>query len=122
MKKTTLVTGGAGFIGSALVERLLDLGYRVRILDNLSTGKKENLTKAFDIAEGRLDFLMGDCSDFEALKNALLEVNIVFHCADNASVGDTDMLNVPGITLTRSLLKAMANSDAETISFCSSSW
>lgn len=45
MSKTILVTGGAGFIGSHLVERLIKEGYRVVVIDNLSTGKKENLNK-----------------------------------------------------------------------------
>ena len=53
-----LVTGGAGFIGSHLTERLLSAGHQVRILDNLSTGKQENLPKDY-----ALEFIKGDIRD-----------------------------------------------------------
>ena len=58
-----LVTGGAGFIGSNLCEAILDLGYRVRCLDDLSTGKQENV----DFLMGRegYSFLKGDIKDLD---------------------------------------------------------
>ena len=54
-----LVTGGAGFIGSHVVDRLLALGHEVRVVDNLSTGRRENLAHVAD----RIDFQLGDLCD-----------------------------------------------------------
>ena len=51
-----LVTGGAGFIGSHIVRRLLDDGHAVRVLDNLSTGSRDNLAEV----AARIDFIEGD--------------------------------------------------------------
>ncbi|MEA3340131.1 MAG: NAD-dependent epimerase/dehydratase family protein, partial [Chloroflexota bacterium] len=55
-KSLCLVTGGAGFIGSNIVERLVGQGERVRVLDNLSTGKRENLAPYLD----RIELIEGD--------------------------------------------------------------
>ena len=60
-----LVTGGAGFIGSNLCEAILDMGYRVRCLDDLSTGKQENVDMFLD-REG-YTFIRGDIKDLEYL-------------------------------------------------------
>jgi len=97
-----LVTGGAGFIGSHLVETLFRRGWKVRILDNLSTGKIENLEEATGhrvaLSEGRAkssgkvslgnrgDFLHGDISDAEACRKACQGVSYVFHLAALGSV------------------------------------
>jgi len=79
-----LVTGGAGFIGSNLAEALLEQGYPVVVLDNFSTGKRENLA-AF---AGRPDFtlLEGDICDFETCKQAVTGCETVFHEAALGSV------------------------------------
>jgi nucleoside-diphosphate-sugar epimerase len=77
-----LVTGGAGFIGSHLVEELLRGGASVRVLDNFSSGKRENL-EAF---HGDLEILEGDLRDVEAVKAALRDVELVFHLAAFISV------------------------------------
>jgi UDP-glucose 4-epimerase len=77
-----LVTGGAGFIGSHLVEELLRMGASVRVLDNFSSGKRENL-KAF---HGDLEILEGDLRDEEAVKAAIRDVELVFHLAAFISV------------------------------------
>src|SRR5204863_9539549 len=77
-----LVTGGAGFIGSNLADELIDQGARVNILDNLSTGFRENLEEI----KGDFDFVEGDLNDDGALKNALEGVEIVFHQASLPSV------------------------------------
>jgi len=77
-----LVTGGAGFIGSHLVNHLLDSGYAVKILDNLSTGHKENL----DDIIGRVEFIEGDIRDQKIVKKAVQGVDFVFHLAAQISV------------------------------------
>lgn len=78
---TTLVTGGAGFIGSHLVERLLAAGHSVRVLDNLSTGKRENLPR-----HPALDVQVGDVGDLGAVQTAVRGVTAVYHLAAVASV------------------------------------
>jgi nucleoside-diphosphate-sugar epimerase len=77
-----LVTGGAGFIGSNLVERLIGDGVQVRVLDNLSTGFLENLEPFL----GDIDFKQGDVRDFDTLQEVMLGVEVVFHQAAVVSV------------------------------------
>jgi UDP-glucose 4-epimerase len=74
-----LVTGGAGFIGSHLVDELVQRGYIVRILDNLRNGSLENLTDASK--KSNFSFLQGDILDPETCKEAIKDVDIVFHLA-----------------------------------------
>jgi len=69
-----LVTGGAGFIGSNLVERLLKDGHKVTVIDNLSTGKRENVPE-----EGH--FLESDIADLEKIQPAFQGMEVVFHVA-----------------------------------------
>ncbi|MGD8774878.1 MAG: SDR family oxidoreductase [Syntrophobacterales bacterium] len=80
--KTCLVTGGAGFIGSNLVEYLIREGMQVRVLDNLITGSLENL-KPF---EGQIEFKKGDIRDLNALRDAMSDIGFVFHQAAMVSV------------------------------------
>lgn len=77
-----LVTGGAGFIGSHLVEYLINKGYAVRVLDNFTTGKRENLSSVID----RIELIEGDIRDYETLMRALDGVNCIFHQAAVTSV------------------------------------
>lgn len=77
-----LVTGGAGFIGSHLVEKLLKDGWRVRVLDNLATGKAHNLK---DVAH-RIDFIQGNINDSSVLRPAIAGCDSVFHLAALPSV------------------------------------
>jgi UDP-glucose 4-epimerase len=79
---TTLVTGGAGFIGSHLVEALVSRGDKVRVLDNLCAGKKENLAPWLD----RIEFIEADLNDAPALRRAVAGVDTIFHKAALASV------------------------------------
>jgi UDP-glucose 4-epimerase len=72
-----LVTGGAGFLGSHLVEALVARGDRVRVLDNLSTGDLANLAKV----RGQVEFVHGDLTDLEQVRDAMAEVELVFHQA-----------------------------------------
>jgi len=77
-----LVTGGAGFIGSHIVEALLRDGIFVRVLDNFSSGKRENLEEF----QGKLEILEGDLRDAETVKAAVRDVELVFHLAAFISV------------------------------------
>jgi nucleoside-diphosphate-sugar epimerase len=72
-----LVTGGAGFIGSHIVEELLRGGSSVRVLDNFSSGKRENLATF----QGNLEILEGDLRDADMIKTATQDVDLVFHLA-----------------------------------------
>jgi UDP-glucose 4-epimerase len=76
-----LITGGAGFIGSHLVRRLLAAGHTIRVLDNLSSGKRGNLP-----ADKRLEFVEGDIRDVSHLNPAVSGVEAIFHLAAVASV------------------------------------
>lgn len=82
--KTVLVTGGAGFIGSNLCESLLNNNNIVRCLDNLSTGKKENIIPFLD--NQNFTFLEGDIRDLETCKKAVEGVEIILHQAALGSV------------------------------------
>ena len=77
-----LITGGAGFIGSHLVDALLAKGYSVRVLDNLSTGKRSNLP----LDNPRVELLEGDVADAEWVARAAIGVTAVVHLAAVASV------------------------------------
>src|SRR5262245_5813308 len=83
-----LVTGGAGFVGSHLVDALLERGHAVRVFDNLTPqvhaeGKKpEYLSKD-------AEFVRGDCRDLDAMRKALRGVEVVFHDAAVVGVGQS---------------------------------
>src|SRR5882762_3722801 len=77
-----LVTGGAGFIGSHIAAALASSGARVRVIDDLSTGYRENLEEV----KGELDFVQGSLADDRALGKALEDVELVFHEAAIPSV------------------------------------
>lgn len=74
MKKRLLVTGGAGFIGSSITSKLLDAGFAVRVLDNLSFGKREWI-------DPRAEFIFGDIQDIDICRQAADGVDGVFHTA-----------------------------------------
>ncbi|MCF8031745.1 MAG: SDR family oxidoreductase [Desulfarculaceae bacterium] len=80
-----LITGGAGFIGSHLAETLVKQGHRVRVLDNLSTGKEANLEPASG-GPGELDFLEGDIRELDTCQRAMEGMDYVLHQAARASV------------------------------------
>ena len=83
--KAVLVTGGAGFIGSHLVEALVRAGARVRILDDLSTGNRSNLLGVMD----RVDLVIGDIRDADLCLRAAEDMNIIFHQAAFVSVPES---------------------------------
>jgi len=77
-----IVTGGAGFIGSHLTERLIELGHEVVVLDDLSTGREENLAHL----QGRFRFVKGSITDLQLLRELMPGVEVVFHQAALGSV------------------------------------
>jgi nucleoside-diphosphate-sugar epimerase len=81
-----VVTGGAGFIGSNLAEHLINLGYSVIVVDDLSTGRKQNLTGWSEKAGDRFHFLQADINDTDQLRRTLNGVSYVFHLAAIPSV------------------------------------
>ena len=85
--KIVLVTGGAGFIGSHLVDALLARGHRVRVLDSLVEQVHGNQTPAY--LHPRAEFIRADVCDREALRAALAGVEIVFHQAAEVGVGQS---------------------------------
>jgi len=79
------VTGGAGFIGSHLIKNLVEHGNEVIVIDNLNTGKKQNIEKI----SKKIDFFEVDIRDFNAIEDILKNVDGVFHEAALASVQDS---------------------------------
>ena len=80
--KTTLVTGGAGFIGSHIADRLVEIGAKVRIIDDFSEGKEENIAQIKD----KIELIKGDIRDLELLRRITKGVDFVFHQAARRSV------------------------------------
>ena len=85
--KRVLVTGGAGFIGSFLVDELLRRDAEVRVVDDLSRGRRENLKDCYD----KIEFLKGDLAEKDIAKKALRDIDICFHLA--AVVGGVEYMN-----------------------------
>ena len=83
--KQVLITGGAGFIGSHTADVLLSQGFAVRVLDNLSNGKRANLN-ASALADGRLSLIDGDVRDAAVVDAAVTGVDAVMHLAAQVSV------------------------------------
>ena len=81
-KKTVLVTGGAGFIGSHLVDRLVSKKYKVIVLDNLKSGSKKNLASSIK----KIKFIKKDIRNYQALEKYFKKVDIVFHLAALADI------------------------------------
>ena len=107
---TCLVTGGAGFIGSHIVEALVRRGDRVRVLDNFDTGRRENLSAVGDPVE----WIIGDVEDGGLVRQAVEGVDVVYHQAAIASVGRSldDPLKTHRACVTGTLTLLMASRDA----------
>lgn len=84
MIKRYLVTGGAGFIGSHLVEGLIASGHKVRVLDNFSTGRRANLESV--LASGKIEIVEGDVRETDVVREAVVGTDGVFHLAALVSV------------------------------------
>jgi UDP-glucose 4-epimerase len=105
--KLYLVTGGAGFIGSHIVETLIARGDRARVLDNLSTGKRTNVPKGAELVEA-------DITDLKSIRSAFDSVDGVFHCAALPRVQDSieRPLETHGANITGTLNVLLATRDA----------
>ena len=117
-----LVTGGAGFIGSHIVDWLLDEGFKVRVLDNLSTGEKKNLAQHQN--NKSFQFIEGDIRNFDLVKNTVKGVDAVFHEAAlvsvTRSVENPLLSNEVNITGTVNLLKACVDAHVKRFVYASS--
>jgi len=117
MYKNALITGGAGFIGSHIAEKLLAKGINVTILDNLSTGSTDNIPK-------NVKFINGDILDPETINKSLKDIDIVFHDAAKVSIRnsvnhffDDAKTNLSG---TLNILKAFKDSGVKKLIYASS--
>jgi UDP-glucose 4-epimerase len=115
-----LVTGGAGFIGSHLVDRLAAEGHQVRVIDNLSSGRLENLAHRRDV-----EVIIGDLKNPQDAQKAVHGVDAVFHFAANpevrVSTTNPDIHFSENVIATFNLLEAMRKNDAGQLVFASSS-
>jgi len=117
----TCVTGGAGFIGSNLVDRLLADGHQVVVLDDLSTGKRENLARVL----GRIELFVDDLRNTDAVRTAVAGCEVVYHQGALASVArsvenpvEVTEVNVMG---TLNVLVAARDAKVRRVVFASSS-
>lgn len=123
MAMRALVTGGAGFIGSHLIDRLVARGDTVVVLDNLSSGKLEFIQTHLD--SGSAHHVLGDLTDFETVLSAMKGIDCVFHLAANPDirlgtrVTDTDLKQ--GTLATYNIVEAMRRCEVQKIAFASSS-
>ena len=118
-----LVTGGAGFIGSHLVDALMESGNEVRVLDDLSAGSMENVEHWLD--HERFEFMRGDMRDPDVSEEAVEGVDVVFHLAANPEVRigsqSPELLYETNVSITHNLLEAVRVSDVKYLVFTSSS-
>jgi UDP-glucose 4-epimerase len=124
VQNRVLVTGGAGFIGSHVAERLLNEGARVRVLDNFSTGGPANLPFASAFGD-RLDVIEGDIRDLALVERAAGGASVIFHQAAMRSVprSITDPLgaNDNNVTGTLNVLEAARRAGVPRVVYASSS-
>ncbi len=124
VKSRVLVTGGAGFIGSHLVERLLGDGHAVRVLDNFSTGSRANLPFA-ERYPAALEVIEGDIRDGATVAGAMAGVSVVFHQAAIRSVPrsieDPLGANAHNVAGTLNVLQAARQAGVRRVVYASSS-
>jgi UDP-glucose 4-epimerase len=116
-----LVTGGGGFIGSHLAAELLEQGYRVRVLDNFATGRRENL----HALEGDVEIVEGDIQSYERVTKAVAGCEVVFHQAAlpsvPRSVQDPLTSNATNVIGTLNVLLAARDHEVRRVVYASSS-
>ena len=116
------VTGGAGFIGSHLVDRLISDGYKVTVFDNLSSGKKEFISH--NLGNSCFSFVKADLLDKKVIEEEIRDHDVVFHIAANPDVRggvDDPSMAEKDIQATYNLLDAMRKTGVKKIVFSSSS-
>ncbi len=116
------VTGGAGFIGSHLVDKLIEKGHKVTVFDNLSSGKKEFIDQHFD--NENFIFIKEDLLNKKEVENAVKGHDVVFHIAANPDVrggADDPSIAEKDMQASYNLLDSMRKNDVEKIVFSSSS-
>jgi nucleoside-diphosphate-sugar epimerase len=117
-----LVTGGAGFIGSHLADRLLREGFEVYVIDNLNTGRLENITHHQN--KKNFHFIKGDIRDRQLVKQTISDVDIVFHEAALTSVAlsvqDPILTNDVNVNATIALLKLSSDLGVKRFIYASS--
>jgi len=117
------VTGGAGFIGSHLVDKLIEKGHTVTVYDNLSSGDKQFIKQHFENKNFR--FIKADLLDLKRIKKEIKNHDAVFHMAANPHVRlgekQTDLDLKQGIVTTYNVLEAMRVNNTKKIVFSSSS-
>jgi UDP-glucose 4-epimerase len=120
-KRNYLVTGGAGFIGSHIVERLVHDGHSVRVLDDFSAGKEENLAPLLH----KIELVRGDIRDKAVVTDAVKDIEVVFHEAALGSVprsvADPETTHEVNITGTLNVLLAARDAGVRRLVFASSS-
>jgi UDP-glucose 4-epimerase len=117
-----LVTGGAGFIGSHVVDALVARDCDVRVVDDLSAGSEENLAQAR--ASGRVELVVADVRDREAMRDAVRDIDVVMHLAMRClrvSLYDPDVAHDVNAWGTLSLLEACRDAGLQRFLHCSSS-
>ena len=123
MSKRVIVTGGAGFIGSHLAETLVGHGYQVIILDDLSTGKMENIEEL--LRKGNVEFIQGSITDLTLLQKLFQGVEYVFHQAALVrvphSIDDPLTTNEVNITGTLNVLMAARDNRVKKVIYAGSS-
>ena len=123
MKKVVVVTGGAGFIGSHLAEELINQGYYVIILDDLSTGRQENIDSL--LKRNNVEFVRGSVTDLSLLQKLFQDVEYVFHQAALAgvlgSIEDPLTTNEVNIGGTLKVLLAARDNEVSKVIYASSS-
>lgn len=121
LRGIVLVTGGAGFIGSHLASALASAGARLRIVDDLSTGYRENL----DEIKGEVDFVHASLADEKSLRKALEDVELVFHEAAIPSVPrsieNPRQTHIASVESTFSLLLASRDKNVRRVVYAASS-
>ncbi|MEM3522511.1 MAG: SDR family NAD(P)-dependent oxidoreductase, partial [Candidatus Bathyarchaeia archaeon] len=117
-----IVTGGAGFIGSHLVEKLYEMGLSIIIIDNLSTGKLSNINHL--LKNKKIKLVKKDIRNFESIKKLFKDAEYVFHLASqvrvNKSIQNPILTNDININGTLNILKASLKANIERFIFASS--